>query len=253
MKKNIYLTIIWSITILAIIAGTFYHTTEWGARLLDRFGLKDTYKVQNFNEGLDTFDKICFDVDMAEIEITEGLDFHISYETTKNLIPEYEVKNGTLEVNQTSKNSHFPKRNGNDNCTIIITVPEGTSLSDISCSCDIGDIQLDKLTTENISIACDMGDITLSDLSAATITCECNMGSCEISDCSFDKLIADNNMGDIELTGNLILSDYTMECSISMGNIEINGKDYHSYNQKGDTDKTITLSNNMGSIEVEGR
>ncbi|MDE6434746.1 MAG: DUF4097 domain-containing protein [Lachnospiraceae bacterium] len=253
MKKNIYLTIIWSITIFTIIAGTFYHTTEWGARFLSRLGLKDNYKTQNFDENLNAFDKISLDMDISEIKITEGSDFHISYESTKNLIPEYEIKNGTLEVIQTSKNPYFPKRNGNDNCTIVITVPKGTSLSDISCTCDIGEIQLDNLTSENIFVTCDIGETKLSNLSATDITCNCNMGECEISNCSFDNLNADNNMGDINVNGNLILSDYTIECSVSMGEIEVNGNDYHSYNQKGETDKTITLSNNMGSIEIEGR
>lgn len=252
MKKNIYLTIIWVITIFAIIAGTFYHSTGWGEKFFDKLGIKTPSHTQHFDESLDTFDRISFDADLSEIEIKTGNDYHISYECTENLIPEYEVKNGTLQVTQTSKNPHFPNRNGSDNCEIIITVPQDASLSDITGYCDLGDVELNNLTADNISITCDLGEASLSNVSATSITCDCNLGSCEIDDCYFDNLSINNDLGSVEVSGNISLTDYTMKLTASMGGIEINDKDYHSsYEQKGDTDKTITISCNMGSIEIE--
>lgn len=253
MKKNIYLTIIWGITILAIIFGTFYHSTDWGEKVFDRLGIKTASHTQHFDETLDTFDQISFDVDLSEIEIITGNDYHISYECTENLIPEYEVKDGTLQVTQTSKNPHFPKRNGNDNCEITITVPQDASLSYITGYCDLGDVELNNLTADNISITCNLGEASLSNVSATSITCDCDLGSCEIDDCHFDNLTINNDLGSVEVNGNISLADYTMKLSASMGGIEINDKDYRSsYEQKGDKDKTITISCDMGSIEIEG-
>lgn len=251
MKKNIYLTIIWGITILAIIFGTFYHSTNWGEKFFDKLGIKIPSHTQYFDETLNIFDKISFDVDLSGIEIITGNDYHISYECTENLIPEYEVKDGTLQVTQTSRNPHFPKRNGNDNCEIIITVPKDVSLSDITGYCDLGDVELNNLTADNISITCDLGAAALSNVSAASISCDCNLGSCEIDDCYFDNLTINNDLGSVDVNGNISLSDYTMKLSASMGGIAVNGNDYlSSYEQIGDKDKTITISCDMGSIEI---
>lgn len=253
MKKNIYLTTIWVITIFAIIAGTLYYTSDWGEEFFGKLGIKTPGHSQHFEETIDTFEKISFDVDLSEIEIRTGNDYRISYKCTENLIPEYEVKNGILQVTQTSKNSHFPKRNGNDNCTIIITIPQDASLLDITGYCDLGDVELSNLTVDNISITCNLGEASLSNVSATTITCDCDLGSCEIDDCYFDNLTINNNLGSVEVNGNISLTDYTMKLSASMGGIEINDKDYRSsYEQKGDKDKTITISCDMGSIEIEG-
>lgn len=253
MKKSIYLTIIWGITILAIIFGTFYHSTDWGEKVLGKLGIKIPSHTQHFDETLNTFDKISFDVDLSEIEIITGNDYHISYKCTENVIPEYEVKNGTLQITQTSKNPHFPKRNGNDNCEIIITVPRDAALSDITGYCDLGDVELSNLTADNISITCDLGEASLSNVSATSITCDCNLGSCEMDGCDFDNLTINNDLGSVEVNGSISLSDYTMKLSASMGGIEVNDKDYRSsYEQIGDKDKTITISCDMGSIEIEG-
>ena len=106
---------------------------------------------------------------------------------------------------------------------------------------------------DTISVTCNMGEAILTDVTAKDITCECNMGSCEIKDCSFDNLTVDNDMGNVEVTSQQPLSDYAMELSVSMGSIEVDGKDYTShYEQDGEKDKSITITNNMGSVEVEG-
>lgn len=254
MKRNIYLTIIWIITILAIIFGTFYHATDWGEKVFDELGIKTRYHSQHFDEALDSFDRISFDVDLSEVEIITGNDYHISYKCTENVVPECEVKDGTLQVTQTSKNPHFPKRNGHDNCEIIITVPRDASFSDITGYCDLGDVELNNLTADNISITCDLGEASLSNVSATSITCDCDLGNCEIDDCYFDNLDVNNSMGSVEVSGNIPLSDYTMKLSASMGGIEVNDRDYHSsYEQMGNKNKTIAISCSMGSIEIEDR
>lgn len=252
MKKNIYLVIIWVITILAIVLGTIYHMTDWGDKLLGRAGIKTYSMNQELDNTLEAFDNISFDVDIAEIKIQTGDQYHIFCKSTKNLIPKCEVKNATLHLTQNSKNPHFPRRNGNDNCEIVITIPKDVTLSDITGNCNLGDLRINELTADTISVTCNLGEAIFSNVTAQAITCECNLGNCEIHDCSFDNLKADNDMGNVEVTSSQPLSDYSMDLSVSMGGIEVNGEDYTShYKQKGESDKTITISNNMGSIEVE--
>ena len=252
MKKNIYLVIICVITILAIGFGMIYHMTDWGDHIRDNVGIKTYAKRQQFDDTLKAFDKISFDVDLAEIRIEAGAEYHIFCESTNNVIPEYELEGTTLQITQSSKNRYFPRRNGNDNCIIVITVPRDVTLSDITGDCSMGDLQMGGFAADTISVNCNMGEVVFSDVSAKDITCECNLGNCEIKDCSFDNLKADNDMGNVEITSSQPLSDYSMDLSVSMGGIEVNGEDYTShYKQKGESDKTITISNNMGSVEVE--
>ncbi|MBO4997628.1 MAG: DUF4097 family beta strand repeat protein [Lachnospira sp.] len=252
MKKNIYLVIIWVITIMAIILGTLFHMTDWGVEVADNVGIK-RYETQKLDDTLQAFDKISFEIDLAEIRIETGEKYHIFCESTRNVIPEYELDGTTLHITQTSKNRFFPKRNGHDNCIIVITVPSDATISDITGDCAMGDFRMDGFAADTISVTCNMGEAILTNVTAKDITCECNMGSCEIKDCSFDNLMVDNDMGNVEVTSSQSLSDYTMELSVSMGSIEVDGKDYTShYEQDGEKDKTITITNNMGSVEVEG-
>lgn len=254
MKKNIYLTTIWIITIFCMIGGSCYHIMGWGEQFFNdiKLDLGMTSAKTDNNTELSAFDNISFDIDISEVIITTGDTYQLSYTSTKNLVPEYEVKDNTLHITQTSKNRYYPRRNGHDNCSISITVPRDAVLSKISGNCDMGDLEIIELNAEDIDITCDLGNISITDTTADTMTIDCNLGNCEIYKCAFNSLTASNDMGNIEATGiSTPLSDYTIDCSVSMGAVEINGKDYYShYEQEGTTDKKIKLENSMGSIEI---
>lgn len=254
MKKNIYLTVIWIVTIFCIIGGSCYHIMGWGERFWEHFeqGSLLRGKAYTYNDTLDEFDSISLNVDLSEVNIVTGDKYGLSYKCTKNLVPDFKVKDGTLSLIQNSKNPHFPRRNGNDNCIITITVPKEAKLSRISGGCDLGDVEFDGLTVDEIDIECDLGQAVISDVTASSITCDCNLGNCEITECSFDNLTVNNDMGNIEVVSKNSLNDYIMDLSVSMGGIEVNGEDYGThYKQKGDQDKKIELTNSMGSISVE--
>lgn len=250
MKKNIYLTVIWIVTIFCIIGGSFYHIMGWG----EDFGLGSSLKgkTYTYNDAVDAFDSISLDVDLSEVNIVAGDKYGLSYECAKNLVPDFNVKDGTLCIIQNSKNPHFPRRNGNNNSIITITVPKETELSRISGGCDLGDMEITGLVVDEIDIECDMGLAAITDVTASSITCDCSLGECKISGCSFDNLTVDNDLGNIEVYSKNPLTDYAMDLSVSMGVIEVDGEDYGThYKQKGDKDKNIKLSNSMGSISIK--
>ena len=254
MKKNIYLTVIWIVTIFCIIGGSFYHIMGWGEDFFEDFGLGSSLKgkTYTYNDAVDAFNSISLDIDLSEVNIVTGDKYGLSYECTKNVVPDFQVEDGTLCIIQNSKNPHFPRRNGNDNCIITITVPKETELSRISGGCDLGDVEFTGLTVDEIDIECNMGQAVITDVTASSITCACALGNCEISGCSFDNLTVDNDLGNIEVYSKNPLTDYTMDLSVSMGGIEVDGEDYGTrYKQKGDKDKNIKLTNSMGSIEIE--
>lgn len=251
MKKSIYLTIIWIITIFCIAGGTCYHIMGWGESFFNRFSSSNSKKLSG-QEALDTFDRISFDIDMSEVYIVTGSEYRLSYSCTKNQLVEYKVVDGTLTITETSKNSHYPRRTGNDYCSITITVPRDTSLSSVTGECRLGDVELSGFTAEAIDISCNLGEASISDVTASSIDCSCDLGTCEIDNCSFDNLTAHNSLGNVEVQSRQPLSDYTLDLSVSMGSIEINDNKYFAnFEREGDKDKCIKITCDMGSIELE--
>ncbi|MDE6759223.1 MAG: DUF4097 domain-containing protein [Lachnospiraceae bacterium] len=253
MKKSIYLTVIWIITIFCIIGGSCYRFMGWGQDFFERFetGSSRSGKISD-QETLDEFHNISFDIDLSEVTIEVGNSYHISYHCTKNQVVEYKVENDTLTVTETSKNPNFPKRNGNDGCDIVITVPRDTRLTDVSGSCDLGDVEISGLTADKVEISCDLGEASVSNVTAASIICTCNLGNCEIEDCIFDDLTVSNDLGNVDLSSNRSISDYTLDLQVSLGSIEINDDVYYSqYRRDGDSDKNIKITCSLGSIEID--
>lgn len=251
MKKSIYLTIIWIITIFCIMGGTCYHIMGWGESFFNHFNLSDSKKLSG-QETLDTFDSISFDIDLSEVYIVSGSEYQLSYSCTNNQLVKYKVVDGTLTVTESSNNSHYPRRNGNDNCSITITVPRDAALSSVTGECRLGDVELSGLTAEAIDISCNLGEASITDVTASSIDCSCDLGNCEIDNCSFDNLTVHNSLGNVEVQSRELLSNYTLDLSVSMGEIEINDTSYFSrFQQDGDKDKCIKITCDMGSIELE--
>ncbi len=253
MKKSIYLTVIWIITIFCIIGGSCYRFMGWGQDFFEHFeaDTSRSRKISN-QETLDEFHNIVFDIDLSEVTIEVGSSYHISYHCTKNQVVEYKVENDTLTVTETSQNPYFPKRNGNDDCDIVITIPQNAQLSDVSGSCDVGDIEISGFTADKVDISCDLGEASIANVTASSIICKCNLGNCEIEDCTFDDLTVSNDLGDVDLSSDWSLSSYTLDLQVSLGSIEINDDVYSSqYRRDGDSDKNIKITCSMGNIEID--
>lgn len=253
MKKSIYLTVIWIITIFCIIGGSCYRFMGWGQDFFEHFetDTSRSRKISN-QETLDEFHNIVFDIDLSEVTIEVGSSYHISYHCTKNQVVEYKVENDTLTVTETSQNPHFPKRNGNDGCDIVITIPQDSQLSDVSGSCDLGDIEISGFTADKVDISCDLGEASIANVTASSIICKCNLGNCEIENCVFDDLTVSNDLGNVDLSSDWSLSSYTLDLQVSLGSIEINDDEYFSqYQRDGDSDKNIKITCSMGNIEID--
>lgn len=251
MKKSIYLTIIWIITIFCIIGGTCYHFMGWGESVFNHFGLSNSKNLSN-QETFDAFDSISLDLDLSEVYIVTGSEYRISYSCTNNQLVKYKVADGILTVTETSTNPHFPRRNGHDNCSITITVPRNAALSSVTGDCRMGDVELNGLTAEVIDISCDLGEASVTDVTASSISVNCDLGNCELDYCIFDNLTVHNSLGNVEVKSRQRLLDYTLDLSVSMGEIEVNDASYFSrFQQEGNGDKCIKITCDMGSIELE--
>ena len=127
-KKNLYLILLTIITLASAIIGILIHVIipagSWFADFDEHYDSDDFITGSTTSEELDAFQSIDFDINVADITITSGDTYTISYQTSKKkLIPSYEIKDGTLYVKQASAKTLHGLTN-NTSCTLMITVPK---------------------------------------------------------------------------------------------------------------------------------
>ena len=254
MKKGIYLTIITIITVICIIGGSLYHLVNFLSFLPfhTTSSSSSTKEVaSSASEPLDAFQNIVADTDVADITVCTGDDYSIDYQATTKLAPKYEVKNGTLTIQQTVKHTDkwgigTPKRR----CKITITIPAETSLDSIDIDGDVGDITVTGITSSKLVTDNAVGDTEIKQCTIPSIETDSAVGDTDIIDCNFNKLDVDGDVGDITVQSKQDLSDYKMECDTSIGKVSVNHHSHKdNYSQRGKAG-TIILDNSTGDISV---
>lgn len=256
MKKGIYLTIITVITVFCIIFGSAYHFGGFFSSLpFIGFGTYDasgsTKETSSLNLGV--FDNIVADVSISDFTITHGDDYTVSYEATQTIIPKLKVKNGTLYIDQSVKRRLWGGfGTQNRNCTITITIPENTRLTDISLDSGVGDISIDSITADSLTTDTSVGDTEIKDCDIESIDADNDVGDITLSNCSFVDLDVDNNVGNITVSSTRDLSDYDIDLDTSIGVVSVNDHNCkREFSQDGDSDGSVTLDNSTGDITLK--
>lgn len=252
MKKRIYLATIWIITIACITIGTLFHVFNFGQNsrwfnwMNSGNNITDSNYIENYDETIDT---VIIDLKMADISIVKGSRLGINYTCSEKLVPSLNYGDGTLYLTQNNGTSISPF--GKTKCDIVLTIPENMTIKNMEIALDMGDINLSNITADNFNIECNMGDIDISRCSLGTSDITNNMGDCDIENSTFQTLGVKIDMGDIDISG-YDLSDYAIDASCSMGDIEVNGHEYGTtFKQDGTGTDALTIKNSMGDIELE--
>ncbi len=237
MKKTIFLIILGVITVGCIIYGTVYHVGG-GFRHLKHSGIfvsddgnEETNNEHNLNQKLEAFSKIKIDASIMEIRIQEGETFYISSNWNREwLRPEVSVEHGELKVSQKSSRKN---KAGTNNCRLTLTVPAGSKFEFLKINSNVGEIKIRNIDAEDISIDTNVGEISLRDV-------------------SFDNVTIDSNVGEVNLETGASLKEYAISLSTDVGDVHYDGNRYkHSYNQSGNSNKSIKINTNVGEINVK--
>lgn len=258
MKKNIYLTVITIITIICIIAGTCYHVIGWGVHFFSEqpfishiFEDNDT-EAESSNqttETLDSFDNLKLDISVADLTVTSGDSYSISYDTNRaSLIPKYNVNNGTLTVTQKSKHNSFW---GSTHCSITITVPESTVLNNLTADGSVGDVLFSEIQTQKSTLDFSVGDIDLENSALGNCTLDTSTGDIDVKDCTFENMEIDTSVGDVDVSVSQDLTSYDMTLDTGVGEVTVNGSSHKDhYESSGDSSNTFIVDNSTGDISV---
>jgi len=240
MKKTIFLIILGVVTVGCIIYGTVYHigggfrNLSRGSGLSFHFDYDKDEEINdehNLNQKLEAFSRIKIDTSILDIRIQEGEDFYISSSWNREwLRPEFSVDNGELVVYQ-----HSGKKNkaGSNTCRVTISVPAATKLERLKIDSNVGEIKIRNIDAEDISIDTNVGEISLRDV-------------------IFDNVTIDSNVGEVNLETGASLKEYAISLSTDVGDVHYDGNRYkHSYNQSGNSNKSIKINTNVGEINVK--
>ena len=160
----------------------------------------------------------------------------------------------------------------NENITseIIITIPEGKTLTKLEIDSGVGTNHIQDLTVETLDLDCGVGTMQINNVTVLSKTkINGGAGRTVVEDCEFEKLDLDSGVGEMvisaDLTGNskidsgvgrlslnLLRSekDYTIKTQSGLGRMTLNGKKCTDNGIYGSGNEEIKIDGGVGVIEI---
>ncbi len=160
----------------------------------------------------------------------------------------------------------------NENVTseIIITIPEGKTLTKLEIDSGVGTNHIQDLTVETLDLDCGVGTMQINNVTVLSKTkINGGAGRTVVEDCEFEKLDLDSGVGEMvisaDLTGNskidsgvgrlslnLLRSekDYTIKTQSGLGRMTLNGKKCTDNGIYGSGNEEIKIDGGVGVIEI---
>lgn len=253
-NRSLYIVIISLVTVVAVGIGITMHLLNFLLPFNLDFAGENVFGYEVINEDVNKLD---IDLSLGEISIVGGNELSVEYDMPEKLVPNIDVKNGTLVVSTPSVNFNFGN-NMNYKGHVTVTVPckvaeidADASLGDVDISnieCEkfdasiaLGDMDVSSIKCKNMYINNDMGDVTVEDSSCEKFDFKLAMGSAYLKNISFDDGDIDLSMGDANIDGTF----KALDADCSMGDINIK-------NTLDDKDVDYDLDTSMGDITVNG-
>lgn len=270
MKRNIYLIIITVLTVICIVAGSAYHFYGMFSNVFPKNG----FSVSGWNDTIDgereieDVESIEASVSAANIAFVRGDRFLVEYHCSEILVPEIEVKGGTLYITQQDEEIlHI----GNLKGDITVTVPESCKLENLTVQADVGAVIVDGCTAkvagfyldvgdldvknsrfEEVTITADVGDISLIDSVMNRLDMECDTGDTDLEAVEFEDLTIDADVGDVDVRTVDGVDHYRLDLRGDVGEIKVDGRrcGKEHFVSEG-TSGSITISSSVGDIEIK--
>lgn len=212
------------------------------------------------------------DTDYFDVKVISGKTFSVTYPEGEYIDSSYTIENDklTLIVQEKDKSklqvfcfrgfmpSSFDYNDTQDN-TIIVTIPDDTSLKDISIHDADGNCLIEGQTADSYALDLSYGDLALTDCTGKNIDIKDSDGDVNISSSNFDSMTGKLSYGDCHVadstigTGDLKLSDgalkldngsiSTLTAKLSYGDFTVN------HTQIGQVDASLSDGNFTASFE----
>lgn len=185
--------------------------------------------------------KIDFEINAANVSISEGDTFSITYTEYNNSDFEtYVDDSGTWHIDGSLYKPHklfgmITRIKNIAEIPVYITIPSDYEMSDAYINVNAGNVEWQNINCKDCSIIASAGNVEISGDISGSINIEANMGNIEV-------YLTD----DIE--------NYNLAAKSNMGSVVINGKEYSGVSENvtvtNDADRDISLISNMGNVEI---
>ena len=278
MKKNVYLTIITIIAVLAIVLGVLWRFTpltgislpwEHSERSSKGNDIKitKTWEAQELGE----CQSIRLSVDAADIILQSGEQSEIRYEGNEKIMPEVRAENGQWTVKQKKKKNYFITSGDlYKSNRLVITIPEGSMPELMELDADAGDVDMKGLHVQTLNLQVDAGDLDLENMEIQKLVLDVNAGDIDVLDTTFTEGKIDADMGnvkvmngvfsdvsvdldagDVEIHSAVSLEDADLNLNVDMGEVRVNGQSSgKAFQQQGASGTRLSVAADLGDIQV---
>ena len=231
MKKRIYLSIIYFITLICIIIGVLGNV--FNISPFTRMTMASSGKYIENSSIYDNVSDISVDMNLGNVEIKKGSKLEVIYTGAEKFKPAVSVSGTSLNIEQHVK-VHLMTNIKNSDCTLTITIPDNISLNSIQADLNMGDMDVNNIHASSADFSVDMGSLKIVDSAVKNLTADNNMV----------------DMGSLKISG-MDIDKYSANLSVDLGDIKVNDSTYsHSYTNNAGSGKSINADVNMGDIKI---
>ena len=272
--KKTYVTVIWIITLVAVLIGLWIHTGGWFSFGFRNFG-KDVEDSVTFDSA--DADSIDLDIDAGTVTFESGSQFKVDYIYPEKIVPEISNENGTIRVYQHIEGWSSKSLKGKHNITI--TVPE-KELEKLNIEMDLGDLNISDVSAKKVTVDCSLGDVNIKNSKGDRISADDSLGEIHMKNCEFAEIETKADYGDVNIqnckgeriSANGSLGEIGMigcefaeiEAKADLGDIDIDAEfdsidancdlgDIDIKTKKDIDDLKVKLTCDLGEIKVNGK
>ncbi len=239
--KKIYLIIIWVITLIVIIFGTYRFI---GSGSWDIFNFFGTAKYIEKTEDL-TADITELDVDVhsANVIIEEGDAPSIYYSFPEKSEVNIHNENGKVSfVENNNKNNVILFGSGKKK-EVRITLPRDRQLVRINTKTHSGNLEINNVKCDDVITNQDSGNLRVNNIVAKNLKSEADSGNINVNS-SIENVNVEVDSGNVEVNGNI----EKLDVKADSGNIKLAGN-LHVITAKADSGN-ITIDSNRPESEM---
>ena len=232
MKRNIYLTALYTVTALVILFSIL------GPNGLLPIGQTRSEKLSDtlyFDPN--GFHSIDMDLPVAELTVQQSSDdnCYMTYEaSSRKLVPVTEIKDGTLKISQDKVKQNNLR---NNQLKLTLFVPAGKAFTDLDFALGVGDLKFENLTADKLTL-------------------QAGVGAVSMQSCSLAKLNLEAGVGDVKLTQLGDLSKYDLDITVGLGDLSVDGEKKSGfgkeYKQTGDGTYYYHIESGTGDVKLSG-
>lgn len=232
------------------------------------FNVKEAItNTENFEEVIDNYPieeitNLDIEINYSKLEIKNGDTFKIECNNEKIYT---EKKGNKIEIKE--KNNWFNKQ---ETSNITIYIPENKIFERTEIEAGAGEINIDKLQTNNLTFSIGAGKVQINELEVfEKAEIEGGAGKADIISGELHNLDLEMGLGELNLTTKLIgnnvieqgigklsinltdnIENYKIRTSKGLGSITIDGNEAQDGNTYGNGENNIRIEGGMGAIEI---